>query len=581
MANYLIDNSTWNEQIRKLQNNDKASAEEVFNPLFSKTLNNVFYLKRIQDDLIEFKEIAEEKLRKGAHKIGDVVVTTRTDLEDKWLLCNGEPINQDEYPDLYNLLDERVKVITKGLLPFTKNGFFHHYHHMFAQVCVGDDDKRYLLVHQTQSYNSSNTKYYQVYKKCLEDNTPMQVLFDASTTSSGSSYTRAIGENSRIKKFKNIIAVENYTSSSKNTFKIKTINISDFTFHNYIINTSSLNSILNSNGASSGERMYYGRINTNGSKWFIASTKETAKGVALASKYGAISGTYINDVYRPFALFNGQDVRSYNDVPFVFEKIEVQGVEYFIIMTRVRTNSSSNRYINVMLLDINNLDTIYNRTLNIEDEFKLTVDKNTRILTSKDIICLTKDTIINVLKFNNLSSDPEIIHIDTEVDNLPVNIGDIIKVVDINNCVSIGGKVCDEYKNVIVSSKPLYFKSELNRQKMLVFEDRIIFPFIAKSHLYDAYVERNHNSQDFKQVESYEEGDILMFFEIGSNGDLVKCEDIPFFYGEDISVIDGFVCTFDISANNNPKLTVFEIQKGKFLPIKNTDYTKYYIKAKE
>ncbi|QNL44138.1 hypothetical protein H8790_11960 [Oscillibacter hominis] len=38
--------------------------------------------------------------------IGTIKTTVRTDLGDKWLLCNGETVNQMEYPELYNMLPE-------------------------------------------------------------------------------------------------------------------------------------------------------------------------------------------------------------------------------------------------------------------------------------------------------------------------------------------------------------------------------------------------------------------------------------------------------------------------------------------
>lgn len=39
----------------------------------------------------------------AADKVGDIKTTTRTDLGEKWLLCNGEPIEQMTYPELHNL----------------------------------------------------------------------------------------------------------------------------------------------------------------------------------------------------------------------------------------------------------------------------------------------------------------------------------------------------------------------------------------------------------------------------------------------------------------------------------------------
>ena len=41
---------------------------------------------------------------KHALKVGDVLITDRTDLGEKWLLCNGAAIDPATYPDLSALL---------------------------------------------------------------------------------------------------------------------------------------------------------------------------------------------------------------------------------------------------------------------------------------------------------------------------------------------------------------------------------------------------------------------------------------------------------------------------------------------
>ena len=40
----------------------------------------------------------------GAFQIGDTLTTVRTNLGDKWLLCNGQQITQTDYPVLVGLL---------------------------------------------------------------------------------------------------------------------------------------------------------------------------------------------------------------------------------------------------------------------------------------------------------------------------------------------------------------------------------------------------------------------------------------------------------------------------------------------
>lgn len=40
----------------------------------------------------------------GAFNVGDILVTSRTDMDDTWLLCNGDAASGTEYPDLKNVL---------------------------------------------------------------------------------------------------------------------------------------------------------------------------------------------------------------------------------------------------------------------------------------------------------------------------------------------------------------------------------------------------------------------------------------------------------------------------------------------
>lgn len=46
------------------------------------------------------------KIEPQLPQIGDIKMTARTSLGDKWLLCNGGEISQSEYPELYALLSE-------------------------------------------------------------------------------------------------------------------------------------------------------------------------------------------------------------------------------------------------------------------------------------------------------------------------------------------------------------------------------------------------------------------------------------------------------------------------------------------
>lgn len=44
------------------------------------------------------------KLSEGTAKVGDIAITARTDLSDAWLLCNGQYITEEQYPELFNTL---------------------------------------------------------------------------------------------------------------------------------------------------------------------------------------------------------------------------------------------------------------------------------------------------------------------------------------------------------------------------------------------------------------------------------------------------------------------------------------------
>ena len=51
----------------------------------------------------------------GTYQIGDTLTTTRTNLGDKWLLCNGQQITQADYPVLVEILgDKPFNWINKG-----------------------------------------------------------------------------------------------------------------------------------------------------------------------------------------------------------------------------------------------------------------------------------------------------------------------------------------------------------------------------------------------------------------------------------------------------------------------------------
>lgn len=52
-------------------------------------------------------------------KVGDVRITSRTDLSDNWLLCNGNTVAESAYPELYAYggnQHKRGQIRTLGIL---------------------------------------------------------------------------------------------------------------------------------------------------------------------------------------------------------------------------------------------------------------------------------------------------------------------------------------------------------------------------------------------------------------------------------------------------------------------------------
>lgn len=57
------------------------------------------YIPSGNNDLVTMKYVSE-----NSHKVGDILTTARTDLGDDWLLCNGDVITQNTYPELNQVL---------------------------------------------------------------------------------------------------------------------------------------------------------------------------------------------------------------------------------------------------------------------------------------------------------------------------------------------------------------------------------------------------------------------------------------------------------------------------------------------
>lgn len=79
------------------------------------------YIPSSDNDLVTMKYVSE-----NSYKVGDILTTARTDLGDDWLLCNGDVITQNTYPELSQLLPsglcnfrEHSSSMNKTSAPFT------------------------------------------------------------------------------------------------------------------------------------------------------------------------------------------------------------------------------------------------------------------------------------------------------------------------------------------------------------------------------------------------------------------------------------------------------------------------------
>lgn len=55
------------------------------------------------------------KLADGTAKVGDIAITSRTDLSDAWLPCDGRTVSQEQYPKLFSALKSSAAPLPWGL----------------------------------------------------------------------------------------------------------------------------------------------------------------------------------------------------------------------------------------------------------------------------------------------------------------------------------------------------------------------------------------------------------------------------------------------------------------------------------
>lgn len=95
--NGLVTYPTFEEHVKQFE--EYVSETESFK---EQTNNDITGLK--YDSEVFYNDIEN-----NSYKIGDLKTTTRSNLGDKWLLCNGDGISASDYPDLASLLGDISK----------------------------------------------------------------------------------------------------------------------------------------------------------------------------------------------------------------------------------------------------------------------------------------------------------------------------------------------------------------------------------------------------------------------------------------------------------------------------------------
>lgn len=112
---------------------------------------------------------------KRVYEVGDTLTTLRTDLGDKWLLCNGDAVSESEYPDLWNILNTWTG--TKKVELQTTNSNIAINQYLFAGNYIVMAGKPYSDTYiEIMIYNKSDfssVKSFSVSGSYAYDNTPL------------------------------------------------------------------------------------------------------------------------------------------------------------------------------------------------------------------------------------------------------------------------------------------------------------------------------------------------------------------------------------------------------------------------
>lgn len=93
----------------------------------------------------------------GAFQVGDTLTTARTNLGDKWLLCNGQNVNAEDYPELASVLDTSFNETRRASTPITSYSSNNEPSSSF-QIALLDNDK-FARVGTILSGNDHGTIY--------------------------------------------------------------------------------------------------------------------------------------------------------------------------------------------------------------------------------------------------------------------------------------------------------------------------------------------------------------------------------------------------------------------------------------
>lgn len=97
----------WLDNLKaQLSDNVVANLQRQIDDLNTKKVNvsDKATAQDITDGTNDTKWVTPKGLSDHTYKIGDILSTVRTDLDDKWLLCNGSTVDANLYPDLSDIL---------------------------------------------------------------------------------------------------------------------------------------------------------------------------------------------------------------------------------------------------------------------------------------------------------------------------------------------------------------------------------------------------------------------------------------------------------------------------------------------